>query len=58
MKQASQYRWQESAHGGQIHLNAPIYEMVKGHIQAKPFEPTFLKGRTTPETVYELGGLN
>ena len=51
-------RLQETALGGQILLNAPLYRQMHDQIQAKPLGLVHLKGRATPEAVYELVGMN
>lgn len=50
-------RLQESAHGGQILLDAKVYDLVRGCVQANSLGVIKLKGRITPEPVYELVGL-
>jgi len=49
-------RLQENAHGGQILLNAKAYDLVRGRVQANFLGVMELKGRATPEPVYELVG--
>jgi len=50
-------RLQEAAHGGQILLDAKTYDLVRGCVQTQPLGAVELKGRATPEAVYDLLGL-
>ena len=50
-------RLQENAHGGQILLSQAAYDNICEHISAQALEPLQVKGRSTPERVYELIGL-
>ncbi len=47
-------RLQENAHGGQILISEAAYEQIKDQIEVNALEPLAVKGRSTPEKVYEL----
>jgi class 3 adenylate cyclase/DNA-binding response OmpR family regulator len=51
-------RLQEAAHGGQIFMDAKMYDLVRGCVQANPLGVMDLKGLAIPEPVYELVGLD
>ena len=50
-------RLQENAKGGQILISQAAYEMVKDQIAVIEFPPLSVKGRSTPEPVFEVVGL-
>lgn len=50
-------RIQENAARNQILISRDAYERVKDEIEAKPFLPLSVKGKTQPLEVYELLGL-
>ena len=50
-------RLQENARGGQILLSQTTYDQIKDQIVATELEPLPVKGRSTPEKVYELLGI-
>jgi len=50
-------RIQENSAKNQILLSREAYERVKKQIEAKPFNPLTVKGKTQPLIVYELLGL-
>ncbi len=50
-------RLQESAQPGQILLSQTTYDRVKGSVDVVPLESMKVKGRETPEKVYELRAL-
>ncbi len=50
-------RLQENARGGQILLSQAAYAAIKDQAVANELEPLAVKGRSTPERVYELIGL-
>jgi class 3 adenylate cyclase/DNA-binding response OmpR family regulator len=50
-------RLQEAAHGGQILVDAETYDLVRGCVQTQSLGAVELKGRATPEAVYDLLGL-
>ena len=50
-------RLQENARGGQILLSQATYDQIKDQIVATELEPLPVKGRSTPEKVYELLGI-
>ncbi|MGH2594225.1 MAG: adenylate/guanylate cyclase domain-containing protein [Anaerolineae bacterium] len=51
------HRLQENAKPGQILISQAAYEHVKGHVQVNALEPLIVKGRSTPEPVFEVLGL-
>ncbi len=50
-------RLQESAEAGQILLSQRAYRKVKDFVHVRALEPIQVKGRSTPEPVYDLVGL-
>ncbi len=50
-------RIQENCAKNQILITREAYERVKDEINAKPFVPLSVKGKTVPLDVYELLGL-
>jgi len=50
-------RIQENSAKNQILISSEAYERVKNEIDAKPFAPLTVKGKTQPLEVYELLGL-
>ena len=50
-------RLQENAKGGQILISLAAYELVKDQIAVIELPPLPVKGRSTPEVVYEVVGL-
>jgi len=50
-------RLQENAKGGQILISVAAYEQVKDQVEAVELPPLQVKGRSTPELVYEVTGL-
>lgn len=50
-------RIQENAAKGQILISRDAYDRVKDQIEAKPFLPLSVKGKTQPLQVYEVLGL-
>ncbi len=50
-------RIQENCAKNQILISKEAYERVKDEIEAKPFEPLSVKGKTHPLDVYEVLGL-
>ena len=50
-------RIQENAAKNQILISREAYERVKDEIEAKPFTPLFVKGKTQPLDVYEVVGM-
>ena len=50
-------RLQENAKGGQILISLPAYEQVKDQIEARELPRLQVKGRSVPETVFEVLGL-
>ncbi len=50
-------RIQENAARNQILISRDAYERVKDEIEAKPFLPLSVKGKTQPLEVYEVLGL-
>ena len=51
------HRLQENAKPGQILISQAAYEHVKGHVRVNALEPLVVKGRSTPEPVFEALGL-
>jgi PAS domain S-box-containing protein len=47
-------RLQENARGGQILISHVVYEQIKDQVEVTALEPLSVKGRSTPEKVYEL----
>jgi PAS domain S-box-containing protein len=47
-------RLQENARGGQILISQVVYDQIKDHVEANELESLQVKGRSTPERVYEL----
>jgi class 3 adenylate cyclase len=50
-------RLQENAKGGQILISQTAYRQVEDFIEAIALPPLQVKGRSTPEIVYEVIGL-
>jgi adenylate cyclase len=50
-------RLQENTKGGQILLSQAAYDNIKDQVVVTALEPLQVKGRSTPERVYELIGL-
>lgn len=50
-------RIQENTAKGQILISLEAYERVKKHVQAKPYAPLKVKGKSNPLEVYEVLGL-
>ena len=50
-------RIQENSAKNQILISSEAYERVKNEIDAKPFAPLTVKGKTQPLEVYEVLGL-
>lgn len=50
-------RIQENSAKNQILLSREAYERVKKQVEAKPFTPLTVKGKTQPLVVYEVLGL-
>jgi class 3 adenylate cyclase/FixJ family two-component response regulator len=50
-------RLQEHARGGQTLLSQWAYQMVRGHVEARPVGGLEIKGRDRPEPAFELLGL-
>ena len=50
-------RLQENAKGGQILISLAAYEQVKDQVETIELAPLQVKGRSTPELVYEVTGL-
>jgi class 3 adenylate cyclase len=50
-------RIQENCAKNQILISLDAYERVKDQIEAKPFVPLSVKGKTQPIEVYEVFGL-
>ncbi len=51
-------RIQENSSKNQILMSRDAYERVKNQINAKPYAPLTVKGKTQPIEVYEVTGLN
>ena len=50
-------RLQENAKGGQILISRPAYRQVEDFVRVIELPPLQVKGRSTPEIVYEVVGL-
>lgn len=50
-------RLQENAKGGQLLISAAAYNQVRGYVAARELPPLNVKGRSTPEVVWEVTGL-
>jgi len=50
-------RIQENCAKNQILISKDAYERVKDDVEAKPFAPLTVKGKTQPLEVYEVVGL-
>ncbi len=50
-------RIQENSSKGQILISKEAFERVKKHVEAKPFAPLQVKGKSVPLEVYEVVGL-